>query len=167
MITLKTLNGSRIQRYKNSVGKQVGSRIYVHKNYATEIVPNDVYILGQQLLPKDFQFNCIMYDIKTPGLVRFDSAIDFDVSREPTPGDMIVVDTQKKTLIRRKSKQIWHHKWLWVKDDYEGFDVLNSWMWSERWLSRVKGIASGSRSKWHDQLICAGIDWKSGELADD
>ena len=32
---------SPIRRYKNNVGKSIGGNIYVHKQYATEIVPQD------------------------------------------------------------------------------------------------------------------------------
>ena len=41
--TLRTLNGSQIQRSRAySVGKQMGSQVYVHKDYASEVVPREL-----------------------------------------------------------------------------------------------------------------------------
>jgi hypothetical protein len=67
---------------------------------------------------------------------------DFDSADEPTAGEYCRVNLPGKgcgsqpvvTAIRRTSN-IWHHKWLWVTDDYEGFDVEASFQRSQVWLA--------------------------------
>lgn len=40
---LKTLNGSVIKRSKYGVGKEIGGKIYLHRNYAEDVIPSDIY----------------------------------------------------------------------------------------------------------------------------
>ena len=46
-------------------------------------------------------------------------------------------DGTNRILPDKKNPQIWHHKWMWVKDDYSGFDVEKSKMRSELWKDKV------------------------------
>lgn len=160
MKPLKTLNGSRVWYSKLGVGKQVGSKIYVHKDYALEVVPTDVLWCAQDILHKwepGASFNCICYDLKNPNVVRFDEAPRFDTDREPYPGIMYTVDVSRadegeKCYKVGYSGAIWHHKWLWVDAGYEGFDVQTSYDWSRQWLGKLAEVASGSAAKWAEQL---------------
>ena len=47
---------------------------------------------------------------------------DFDKNDEPIAGDSILVsrDGSFKFTKQKKDPQIYHHKWLFVKDDYTG-----------------------------------------------
>ncbi len=151
--SLKTLKGSSIERHKRSVGKKVGPQIYVHKDYAGEVVPSDVLEKAKGILAKtnpDFEYNSIMYDTSN-GTVRFDEAPDFDTAREPHVGDMVKVDKDGKVSTGH-SDSIWHHKWLWVKEDYPGFDVNKSREWSRTWLNKVPEIAKGTDNSFMSQL---------------
>ena len=150
---LKTLNGSKIQRSKYGVGKQMGSQIYVHKNYADEIIPSDVWEKAKSIIPTDFAYNCVMYDTKYPNVVRFDQAPDFDFAREPKPGLMKKVDvsTGEVTDAKGNGNMIWHHKWEWVRNDYDGFDVMESYNWSKTWLKKITN-PSGSLTVWNKLL---------------
>ena len=160
MKPLKTLNGSRIWYDKRGVGKRVGSKIYMHKNYALDIVPTDVMCAAQNILSlyePGATYNCICYDLKNPNIVRFDEAPKFNTDREPYPGIMWTVDVSRIDEGERcyrvgYSDAIWHHKWLWVKEEYEGFDVNTSYEWSKRWLNALPEVASGYRHKWEEQL---------------
>lgn len=196
---LKTVAGTTIKRYgwtkksPDGVGKQLsyskkksdekGSQIYLHKNYAYDVVPQNVYDKALELLKQerpDFKFNTIMYlGTNKRQIVRFDEAPDFDTAREPIPGDMIAVNVTDGTVDTGHSDQIWHHKWLWVKNDYKGFDVKKSWEWSKLWLSVIrdtknkgelidgtkvridnKGIANGMGENgkwWNEQLRYFGL----------
>ena len=135
---LKTLKGSVIKRSsKYGVGKEIGGQIYFHKNYVDDICPN-LYELAKDILEEeypDFKYNCLMYDKKKPDTLRFDEAPDFDSAREPMPG----------------------HKWLWVKDDYKGFDVEESYEWSKKWLEKISS-PSGYIDKWKAELKDAGLE---------
>lgn len=157
---LKTLKGSVIKRSsKYGVGKEIGGQIYFHKNYVDDICPH-LYELAKDILEEeypDFKYNCLMYDKKKPDTLRFDEAPDFDSAREPMPGTMLSVDTSNGEIIKRYSPQIWHHKWLWVKDDYKGFNVEESYEWSKKWLEKISS-PSGYIDKWRAELKDVGLE---------
>ena len=136
---LKTLRGSIIKRSSRyGVGKEMGSQIYFHKDYVDMVCPH-LYSLASDIFEENYptvQYNCLMYDRKNPNVLRFDEASDFDTAREPSPGNMYSVDTSTGYITKRFSPQIWHHKWLWVLDDYKGFNVQESYEWSKKWLEK-------------------------------
>lgn len=150
----KTLKGSVVKRSKYGVGKQMGSQVYLHKDYVSDVIPKKVWENALKVLSdadSDFEYNCVMYDTKT-GNVRFDEAPDFDESREPIVGDTITVKPDG-SVKRGHSNYIWHHKWLWVKNDYQGFDVNQSKAWSNKWLGTLTETADGNGiERWNAQL---------------
>jgi hypothetical protein len=60
--------------------------------------------------------------------VRLDEAPDFDEAREPHPGRMFHCPLNARG--HASSDALWHHKWLWVMDDYPGFDAVESRRWA-------------------------------------
>lgn len=160
--SLRTNRGSVISRFKNNVGKRVGNSLYVHKLYADEVIPKKILQKAENSLTRsnpDFKYNSIMFDPKR-GIIRFDEAPDFDTASEPTVGSYITIFlNQSNTSSPKKgySDSIWHHKWLWVKDDYTGFDVNKSKEWSRQWLSKLDEPAKGSKLHWQSQLKNAGL----------
>ena len=116
-----------------------------------------------------FSYNCIMYDTKKPDVVRFDEAPDFDTAREPITGEYLTVDTATGEATKSKSPslQIWHNKWMWVKDDYKGFDVNEAYEWSKTWNQEI-GNPDGWSYKWDYLLDQAGLpkDWTGSALAE-
>ena len=154
----KNANGSTISRSKYGVGKQVGNQIYVHREYASDVIPAGLIEKAEALLPEGFEYNTLMYDTKRPEVLRFDQAPDFDTAREPIPGDMVTVNTETGEVKRSHSDQIWHHKWEWVKNDYMGFNVKESYDWSKKWTSKIKDVNGiGSRRVWEEKLSKAGL----------
>ena len=90
-------------------------------------------------------------------MVSFQEAPDFDTAREPIVGDYVTV-TLDGDVSAGHSNYIWHHKWLWVKNDYSGFDVSDSWNWSRTWLNTLKETADGNGiSRWNSQLARYGL----------
>lgn len=158
--TYKTLKGSPIKRSKYGVGKLIGGQIYLHKDYALDVIPKDVWEKALKVLKNTsrfFQYNCVMYDTKT-GNVRFDEAPDFDTAREPIVGDTLTVKPDGTTK-RGHSNYIWHHKWIWVKNDYQGFDVNESKAWSQKWLGILTETADGNGiERWNAQLDRFGLE---------
>jgi hypothetical protein len=153
---LYTKNGSVIKRYQDKVGKFIGGDLYIHKKYMKEVVPNDLLKNALKFLPKGTKFNTIVYNMKDQS-IRFDEALNFDTDREPCAGNFIKVSPDGTT--RNGSTQyIWHHKWLWVKDGYVGFDVQESYDWSKLWLSKLPVSPSGSMNVWKAQLADVGLD---------
>ena len=150
--TLKTLKGSRIGRSKYGVGKSIGGSIYVYKDYADLIVPDEILNNAEDVAEEiGFQYNCIRYDVKTQS-VSFQECPDFDTAREPMVGDYLTVNKDGSYKMGH-SNYIFHHKWLWVKNDYNGFDVGESWEWSRKWLSILQEPSDGNGiNRWNAQL---------------
>lgn len=159
-IVLHTKRGSAIRRYKNNVGKAMGSCIYVHTQYVNEVIPTRILEKSKTLLTRlypNFNFNTICFDVKAQ-IVRFDESPDFDTAREPHVGNYISVYVdENKPPQMGQSNNIWHHKWLWVKDDYNGFDVNASKEWSRIWLSKLDEPAKGTDITWNLQLQKYGL----------
>lgn len=156
---LKTLQGSTIKRAQNNVGKEIGGQIYVHKNYASDTkIPADVLARGEELVPDDFEYNSVMWDKAKPNEIRFDEAPDFDTATEPQVGHFLKINTETGNITAGYSPNIWHHKWLWVKDDYDGFDTREAYDRSQTWLSQVKGTAKGTIKSWNKQLEENGME---------
>ena len=157
---LKTLKGSKIGRSKYGVGKDMGGNLYVHKNYADRIVPAEALQKAQDILQEnypDFQYNAIKYDSKN-GNIAFQEAPDFDTAREPVVGDYVTVNPDDGSVRKGHSDYVWHHKWEWVDNDYEGFDVGESWNWSKQWLSTLTEVADGNGiGRWNTQLDRFGL----------
>lgn len=158
---LKTKKGSVIKRStKYGVGKEIGGDIYVHKDYAPEVVPSSCWHNALEILDKtypDFQYNCVRWSPKTLK-ASFQEAPDFDTAREPVVGDYITVDCRNGSISTGHSNYIWHSKWLWVRNDYDGFNVADSWNWSRRWLSILDEPSDGNGiSRWKAQLSRYGL----------
>jgi hypothetical protein len=104
----------------------------------------------------DYEYNCIRYSPKT-GDVSFQESPDFDTAREPKVGDYITVKPDG-TIKTGHSEYIFHHKWLWVLNDYSGFDVAESWDWSRQWLNTLQETSDGNGiGRWNAQLQRYGL----------
>lgn len=158
---LKTKKGSTIKRSsKYGVGKEIGGDIYFHKDYALDVIPAAYWKRAVEILESnypDFQYNCIRWSPKT-FKVSFQEAPDFDTAREPVVGDYITVNCRDDSISTGHSNYIWHHKWLWVRNDYDGFDVNKSWRWSKTWLSVLDEPSDGNGiGRWEAQLSRYGL----------
>jgi len=158
--TLKTLKGSAIKRSKYGVGKEIGGQFYFNKEYASDIIPDAELNQAISILAEEypnFQYNCMMYQ-PSKSIVRFDEAADFDTAREPMTGDYVSVNIDTGAIKTGHSNYIWHHKWLWVKNDYKGFDVGEAWNWSKTWLNTLTEVADGNGiGRWEAQLDKYGL----------
>jgi hypothetical protein len=157
--SLRTLKGSTIQRYQGNVGKYINGKLYFHKQYAEELLTSDqleIVSYMDSIIP--FDYNCITLNMKSNTLSLVE-APDFDTAREPVVGRIFYQAAEESTnRISNFYTNIWHHKWLWVKNDYEGFDVRESWEWSKKWLSVLVTMAEGSNNEnWLNQLSQYGL----------
>lgn len=150
------VGGTTYQRSKRGVGKEIGGKLYVHKLYVDQVMDLIDFIFVTLFIPRSFNYNCVMIDEKNR-TIRFDEAPDFDTAREPHVGDFIEVNLCTLDIRHGHSDAIWHHKWMWVDDDYNGFDVEESYQWSKKWTSYIRK-ASGSERIWLQQLKEANID---------
>ena len=146
------------------VGKVIGgNQVYFHKNYigSQPKEVQDLYNSALDKLPPDHNFNTLMYmkgKGDTPDTIRFDESADFDFAREPTPGKMVAIDANGN-VAERNSNQIFHHKWMWVGDDYKGFDVNKEYGWSKQWTSKVDNFSGiGKKENWDRILEEKGLE---------
>lgn len=129
---LKTQKGSPIKRApKYGVGKDIGGALYVHTAYEDvlpDITPYKTILVEQY---PEFEYNIVKY---TPKSVTFLYSPDFDSSHEPLVSEYVTVK-EDGTTKKGTSKTIYHHKWLFVKDDYSGFNVEDAFERSRAWLT--------------------------------
>ena len=89
--------------------------------------------------------------------VSFIQSDDFDDSDEPTVGDVYTVKTNGSVVYRRASVDPWiyHHKWLFVADTYDRFDVEAAKERSRRWLAldEIDYRRIGKRSFWQMHVV--------------
>lgn len=143
--------------------KKIGLTFYVHKSNVKELyslLDKDIVLAinsASDCLPNDFNYDILKFDKKN-NKVSFIASPDWDTAREPLVGDSYVTDifdVQFKTI---KSKgQIYHHKWMFVSDDYNGFNIQESKAWSDIWtksLPTTREIKSriGYKKYWDDLL---------------
>lgn len=142
----------RSTRY--GVGKEIGGAVYVHRQYQ--------HLLGQAVaaaaarLPPGFDYTVVKLQRRT-GVVSFIHSPDFDTAPEPTVGEIFTVHPDGKVRMQRQPSDpyIYHHKWLFVADDYPGFDVEASKARSQAWLSLpdVDRSRIGRRSYWTSMVL--------------
>ena len=141
--SLRTLKGSKIERYRGVVGKRMGFWVYVHRDYVNKL-PMDLRIkvdraIGDprgwpQVYTRGFEYNILKISTNS-NIVVFMHSPDFDTAAEPVAGNWCRVDLDAGEVEGGRTSNIWHHKWLWVMDDYKGFDVEASFQRSQVWLA--------------------------------
>jgi len=143
------------RRWRGNVGKAIGGGVYAHRDYETEIVPSDVLANAQQSLD-GFDYNIVKYVPKT-GAVTFIQSPDFDTAPEPMVGPMLLVkpDGTKKAMSPSGDPWIYHHKWLFVRDDYPAFDVNESKQRSVKWMALpdIDYSRIGKKSFWEKFVV--------------
>jgi hypothetical protein len=143
-----------VRSKKYGVGKEIGGAVYVHRQY--EHVLGENVVAAKRHLPPEFDYTVVKY-AERAGTVSFIESADFDSAQEPAVGDSILVHRDGRTSRRRglADPQIYHHKWLFVADDYGGFDVEASKQRSAAWM-RLAGIdyrRIGRRSYWGEHVL--------------
>lgn len=141
------------QRYKGDVGKFIGGDLYVHKS-AMNTLPTKELEIAESKLPEDFEYEIVKYNASS-GSFSFIDSPDWNSAKEPVVGDSYKVSrTGEVTITRQKSDpQIYHHKWIFVRDDYDGFNVNQSIQRSIDWYRDAKEDINmfriGTKSYWN------------------
>ena len=107
--------------------KRIGNTYYVHIsaiNTLFEHIPNSEKVRVQNAIEiarkMGHSFHIIKYDKDKISLIF---SGDFDIANEPTVGDSLCVKNNGETKIIKASGKIYHKKYLFVNDDYKGFDI--------------------------------------------
>lgn len=142
------------------VGKSIGGNLYVHKNYV-DVFPQEKYLTALNYLEKNvfnFDYTIVKYSKENESF-SFIKSPDFDQSDEPIAGDSILVSKTRslKFTKQKTDPQIYHHKWLFVKDDYLCFDVKKSIQRTVAWKEKMgnnREMSSriGTQSVWLEWL---------------
>lgn len=147
--------------------KKIGGAIYIHRSNIDILDQEQLDLVWTRLeqLAKS-NYPCNSYEIiKIKGdSVTFIECDGWDELREPVVGNAYNVKADgsiRFTKKKEKNPQIYHHKWMFVAEDYKGFDVEESKAWSKKWLSIVpKGHHTkyGYRDYWNNLLESLGLE---------
>ena len=136
------------------VGKEIGGAVYVHRQYES-LLPFAVQ-KAKSFLPMEFSYTVVKFKLSDE-TVSFIQSADFDSADEPTVGDLYTIKADGSASFRRKLNDPWiyHHKWLFVADDYEGFIVESSKTRSSQWLAleNIDFQRIGKKSFWKEQVV--------------
>ena len=142
----------RSSRY--GVGKDIGGAVYLHRNYEDRL--GDVVVVAKDKLPDGFDYQIVKYNYRAKA-ISFIQCTDFDMTPEPTVGDIVTVNASGNVRRRRQPRdpEIYHHKWLFVAEDYEGFDIEASRQRSlaTMLLNGVDRKRIGRKSYWEEHVI--------------
>lgn len=148
--------GGTIMGYKYPIGKVIGGKVYMHIDYIDTLPSPEqakIALTASGLL----KARTLSYDPKKV-IYMFSEAPNFNKHSEPAPGKSVKVemdgDDVDKVYPPKDIKQIWHHVWMWVDDNYKGFNVSNSYQWSKKWAAKISN-PSGSLRVWKKQLLDA------------
>lgn len=147
---------------KNNLGKKMGNQIWFHKQYLTEMITEELALLFIPYIPNDFNYEIVRWDSKKEELALIE-CIDFNESKEPTVGRINrIIKTENGFENIKEQKQpkdplIYHHKWMFVKENYKGFSVEDSKKRSISWKNKLgidRSVSSkiGRLSFWNNWL---------------
>jgi hypothetical protein len=107
------------------IGKDIGGAVYAHRSYEDQL--GSAVAAAKEKIPAGFVYHVVKYNYRSRA-VSFIQCPEFDTVAEPTVGDIVTVDAAGNVRRRRQPREpeVYHHKWLFVADDYEGFDVESS-----------------------------------------
>lgn len=145
--------------------KRIGGRLYLHASYARQLDSNlyaettKALRVASEILG-EFNWNCIR--IKPDGLggadeIAFQWSPDFLTSPEPQVVQTVRCVWNKELDIWTVKDQqvhknlIWHHKWMWVGPEFNGFDYEASKKRSARWkphVSKTELTKIGNKIYW-------------------
>ena len=130
---LRTERGTPIKRASIGVGKNMGGTLYLHRDYESKLPNQPALAHAKQTLAAQHPgFNYNVVKAEKSGRHTFFNSKEFDTEHEPAGGDYVVVEGNRTAP--GSTGMLWHHKWMWVGDDYPGFDVNESFDRSRRWL---------------------------------
>jgi hypothetical protein len=127
-----------------TVGKKIGGDFYIHKSALGTLPQSTIerVLYAYHRASIDFPDQSAASNLIKIGSMKISLiySSNWDAFREPNIEYSIVVaqDGTTKFLDFSTKDVIYHHKWLFVKDEYEGFDVEESKRWSEYWLNHPK-----------------------------
>lgn len=152
-------------------GKRVGNDIYIY----SECLPYGYlgrYKKALRVIEKKYDSevlnkkHVVRFNTKNDDDISIMEVKNFDTEREPTIGNSykIDLDTNSATFTKEKNNPyIYHHKWMFVSDNYNRFDIEESKLWSIKWKKTLpKGRKTtssiGYLKQWNNFLNEYGLE---------
>jgi len=136
------------------IGKQVRDVIYVHRDYE-HILPDRVRV-AKDLLPSDFHYTVVKYNAKNSD-VSFSYSPDFDTNPEPIVQKSCQVTSDNNVSCReyKNNPPIYHGKYRFVAEDYDGFDAEESKKREQLWKSfpDIDYNRIGRKEYWEENVL--------------
>lgn len=136
-------------RGPHGVGKVLGRNKWVHASALPALSPAERALVGKALtaiqrekgIEIDFRKDVVIKinPVENGGAVTFCYSPDWKTATEPECGPMVGVSGlttgPRKFRVTRPPADpyVYHHKWMFVGDDYRGFNVPAAKRWSETW----------------------------------
>jgi hypothetical protein len=146
-----------LKRYQNNVGKCIDGALYIHRKYAENLYIDVATLIRgwNGNIPPDF--NIIKLSLSTADITLLNSP-DFDTAPEPSILEYWHYSSSSDQWKYHRYAEddnapVYHHKWLFVMDDYSGFDVEESKRRSE-WIESlpIKHLSIGYQRQWKEIL---------------
>ncbi|QEG02379.1 hypothetical protein Mal15_65000 [Stieleria maiorica] len=139
---------------KFGVGKEIGGNVYLHRDFES-VIGNELES-AKRSLPTDFGYTVVKLNLNTHA-ITFTQSPDFDTVHEPIVGKQLLVREDGSISMRKPplDPYIYHHKWLFVDDAYQGFDVEESKTRSSEWMALpdVDRSLIGRASYWNREVV--------------
>jgi hypothetical protein len=136
------------------IGKEIGYAVYLHRDYEERL--GEPVEWAKRHLPEHYEYTVVKLNQRTDAVSFIDSP-GFDTENEPEIRGIVVVNAdgsvQRRTM--PSDPYIYHHKWLFVADDYARFDVEKSKERSRVWTSLpdVDRSRIGKKSYWEANVV--------------
>lgn len=143
--------------------KRVGTCIYVHKSNIEELMQklDDaslkllLIVLDFHNENLDFEYDIVKVNIKN-GNVSLIASPTWDILNEPIVGDSLCFNNKGSFKVVTGGTKVYHHKWQFVSNDYNGFDIKVSKYRSKEWESIPEIVQNkskiGNKDYWYALL---------------
>ncbi len=172
----------RSVRGKHGVGKVLGRNKWVHASALPLLSGDEQALINKALaalkrekgITINFARDVIIKinPVANGGSVTFCHSPDWTVASEPACGQMVGVsylDTPApkfRVTSPAADPYIYHHKWMFVADNYRGFSVEQAKRWSETWENHPVVRALAADPSEHFRLRIGKQEyWKTKVLA--
>ncbi|MGR5365968.1 hypothetical protein [Photobacterium damselae] len=130
----------------NNIGKYIGGCVYIHKSEIDNVgLPQLRKLIS--FAPAGTKYDIVKIDLSNTynDSVSLIESPDWETSNEPLVGDCvkITINTEEQLSIRhfsaRKQNQlVYHHKWMFVSENSDLFNIEESMQRSLQWLPTAK-----------------------------
>lgn len=152
-------------------GKRIGNDLYIYSECLPygyyEKYRRGLFEIGKKYGSDEMEKNhVIRFNTKNENDISIMEVRNFDTDREPIIGNSYKVNLSSGEIKFTKEKNnpyIYHHKWMFVSDNYKGFNVEESKRWSVKWKKalpqgRKTTSSIGYLKQWNNFLNEYGLE---------